>query len=86
MQKDVVEVNASVQVRRKEDMVKEGLLINIPQEYGFSFPLKTIEEVQKFSDDLFVNNLKDEVGRVRDRRLEMVSYVESYNYFGCFEI
>ena len=49
-----------------------GVVLDIPKEYGLKLPLETIEEVENFARGLDVNNLSDELGNQRNRRLELV--------------
>jgi hypothetical protein len=53
-------------------MEEQGVMRDIPHDYGFSFPLKTMEEVDTFTRNLDVNNLKNEYDQPRSRRLELV--------------
>jgi hypothetical protein len=53
-------------------MEEQGVIRDIPHDYGFSFPLRTMEEVDMFTRNLDVNNLKDENDQPRIRRLELV--------------
>lgn len=57
-----------------EEAKKRGV-VNILKDYNVKLPMDTIKEVQKFSEDMFNNNLIDPKTKVtRNRRGELVSF------------
>jgi hypothetical protein len=54
-------------------MDRFGIIMrDIPGDYGFTFPLRTMAEVDMFAQTLHLNNLKDEYEQPRNRMLELV--------------
>lgn len=67
---------ANVEKVNKE-LEKLGKRNDIPKQYGYKFPMDSIEEIRVFHSTIDINDRYDEAGNQRFRKLELVITIKS---------